>query len=103
MQYGVGNDPVDWKNLVKKSTNQNKQPGAIYSWDLTGVPSGKITLRIYLDSTQGRYAEKRIHLDLEVPTPTPTETPLPADTETPTPEPTDTPIAPPTDVPTSVP
>lgn len=104
LQFGVGDDPVDWKNLVKKSTTQYKQPGPIYSWDMTGLPSGKITLRIYMDSTQGRYAEKRIHLNIEVPipTPTPTETVEPTDTQTPTPEATDTPIVPPTDVPVSL-
>ena len=99
LQYGVGKDPVDWKNLGKKITDQYKQPGLIYSWDITGIPSGQITLRIYMDSTEGRYAEKRIHLDIEVPTPTPTETAVPTDTQTATPEPTDTPFPTPTDLP----
>jgi penicillin-binding protein 1C len=102
LQYGVGDDPVDWKNLVKKSTNQYKQPGLIYSWDLTSMPAGKVTLRIYMDSTEGRFAEKRIHLDIEVPTPTPTETAIPTDTQTPIPESTDTPFPTPTDVPVSL-
>jgi membrane carboxypeptidase/penicillin-binding protein PbpC len=90
LQYGMGDDPVDWKTLGKRITSQYKQPQLVYSWDATDIPSGKITLRIYMTSADGHYAEKRIHLNLQVPTPTPTATRTPTNTRTPTSTVTDT-------------
>lgn len=90
LQYGVGDDPVEWKNLVKDITEQYRQPERIYTWDLKDVPSGRITLRIYLRSTEDTYADRRIQLRIDVPTPTPTRTPTPTVTSTITPTPTET-------------
>jgi penicillin-binding protein 1C len=105
LEWGLGNDPVDWKPLVEHGTTPLKQAERLVSWDLKDVPSGRITLRIYLNSTDDKYAEKRLHLDIQVPTPTPTptETPTqtPSATQTPVPSntPTNTPVPPNTDTP----
>ena len=116
LQYGVGNNPKKWKTLLT-SEKQVRQPQKIASWDVYEADANRIALRIYMYSTNGTYAEKRIHLNLTVPTLTPTITPTP--TETPeatltpttiteptatsipveTPVPTDTPILPPPDIP----
>lgn len=98
LEYGVGDDPKDWKVLTE-SSKQNTQPERIYTWDLQGLKAGKVTLRIYLESTEDRFAERRIHLNLQVPTPTPTNTPTP--TETPIPTETPLPTLTPTQTPTT--
>ncbi|HCE16776.1 MAG TPA: hypothetical protein DEQ80_02840 [Anaerolinea thermolimosa] len=108
LEWGPGNDPGEWKALIEDATNPVKQPDRIYSWNLDDVPRGNITLRIYMESTSGRYAEKRIHLKIQAPTPTPTPTVTPSATPPPTltPTPTLTPLpsetpVPPTPSPTS--
>ena len=90
LEWGLGDDPGEWKTLLEGVTNPVKQPDRIYTWNLNDVPRGKITLRIYLESTEERYAEKRIHLKIEAPTPTPTPTNTPTTTPVP-PTPTNTP------------
>jgi penicillin-binding protein 1C len=104
LDYGPGSDPHDWKTLVDNNHSPVKQADKIYTWDLTDVPSGEVTLRLYLHSTKGTYAEKRIHLMLQVPTPTPTptRTPTATSTFTATPTSTNTPV-PPTRTPTPMP
>jgi membrane peptidoglycan carboxypeptidase len=86
LEYGVGNDPVDWE-LLDKSKIPVNQPDELYEWDISEMDAGRISLRLYLISTEDTYAESRILIDLQVPTPTPTETP----TQTATPTLTDTP------------
>ncbi len=105
LEWGLGDDPGEWKTLLEGVTNPVKQPDRIYSWNLNDVPRGKITLRIYLESTDDRYAEKRIHLkiDAPTPTPTPTTTPTPTPTETLTPTPTQTPTITDTPIPSITP
>lgn len=99
VEYGLGDDPASWETLIGGITQQYRQPERIYTWDLGEEPRGKITLRMYMRSVEdGRYAEHRIHLDLQQPlptaTPTATATPLPTVTTTPTLEPTSTPTLP---------
>lgn len=102
LEYGVGTDPSEWKVLVDKATNPVKQPDKIYTWDLKDVPAGDVTLKLTLKSTQDTYAEKKIHLKLQVPTPTPTLTPTPTATSTSLPTHTPHPTATPTDTPAPV-
>jgi hypothetical protein len=112
LEWGTGDDPAEWEVLVENNANQYQNPERLHTWDLRDVPAGKITLRIYMESTDAdAHAEKRIHLNLNVPTPTPTATPTvtitptptqtlpPTLTFTPTPTSTVTPI-PPTPAPT---
>jgi hypothetical protein len=86
LEYGNGADPSEWAVLVE-GNNSFPQPGLIYTWDLTGINTDKVTLRIYLMNGEDYHAEKRITLSLSLPTPTPMPTlsPTPFPTETLTP------------------
>jgi penicillin-binding protein 1C len=100
LSYGLGDNPIDWKLLVENNQPVS-QPTKIYSWGLNDVPSGVITLKITMNSIRGGYAERKIHLNILVSTPTPTVTPT--FTVTPTPSLTPTPTLTQTAVPTSTP
>ncbi len=93
LQYGVGNNPSKWHDLDKSSSQVN-EPKKLVSWDVYQAGSARVTLRIVMTSTKGTTAEKRIHINLNVPTLTPT--PEPTLTNTPEPTwtsvPTETPI-----------
>jgi hypothetical protein len=103
LEYGLGADPGSWSLLVD-SNNQVKD-GTLYTWDLSSIPNGIVTLRLTMvgDNTE---VEKRVSINLSLPTPTvppatPTEIPAPTPipTETPTVEiiiPTETPSETPT-------
>lgn len=91
LEYGLGEDPSNWEVLIENLDDALHNPERIYSWDLSEVPAGKVTLRLYMDSDVDTYAEKRIHLNLQVPTATPTPTPTMTLTPTPTLTPTITP------------
>ncbi len=90
LEYGRGEDPVEWKTLAKGKERINR-PELLYSWDLEDIPEGVITLRLTVYSTEDTYAETLLHLNLQVPTPTPTSTNTPTQTPTFTPTPTMTP------------
>ncbi|MDP2964981.1 MAG: transglycosylase domain-containing protein [Pelolinea sp.] len=95
LQYGIGNNPSKWHTLFK-SGSQVKEPEKLVSWDVYQADLARVTLRIVITSTKGTSAEKRIHINLNVPT----LTPMPEPTMTATPEPTWTPV--PTDTPIPV-
>ena len=94
LQYGVGNNPTKWKTLMS-SEEQYTQPKHLIGWNVYEADATRITLRIYMESTKGTFAEKRIHLNLLLPTLTPTMTLEPTETPVPTatlpPAATDTP------------
>jgi hypothetical protein len=98
LEYGLGNDPAQWESLDDKNTPV-KQSSKMYTWDLSNVAAGQVTLRIVMRSLRNTSAEIRLHLNLQVPTPTSTPTP----TATPTPTPTLTPTASPTSTVTPIP
>ena len=83
LQYGIGNNPSKWKTL-KEGTNTFDQPKKLITWDVYETDAARITLRILMESTIDTEAEKRIHLNLMVPTRTPTATSIPTQTSTPT-------------------
>ncbi|MBL8080827.1 MAG: PBP1A family penicillin-binding protein [Anaerolineales bacterium] len=97
LEFGQGTDPGSWTTL-SESNNQVKD-GTLYTWNLTNVPNGIVTLRLtlYGDKTD---VEKRVTLNLSLPLPntaTPTQTLIPSFTPTETPTqvivlPSDTPI-----------
>ncbi len=89
LEFGRGDDPVDWDTLKTSQDAQNNN-GDLFEWDVSELPAGKVTLRLYMRSTRDTYAETRITIDLQVPTATPTETPTATSTETPTTTPTNT-------------
>jgi hypothetical protein len=91
LEYGAGGDPSQW-TLLTEGTNAHPNSDLIYTWDLstvTGLTDPNITLRLYLVNDPG-YAERRVHVTLNLPTPTPTTTPTPTQ-------------FPPTDTPTTIP
>lgn len=92
LEYGNGNDPgdSDW-TVLAQGTNSFPQPGLIYTWDLSAVQASQVTLRLYLMNGDQGYAEKRITLSINLPTPVPSQTPSPTAIP-PTAFPTDTSI-----------
>lgn len=111
LEYGEGKDPKDWDQLVKKGGSKSADPQKLITWDLTKVKNGVVTLRLYMESTEGGHAEKLLRLNIQVPTRTPTSTPTrtatPTNTATPTitltPTLTATPTATPTETATPTP
>jgi len=95
----VGNDPAEW-TVLTEGRNKYENADTLYTWNLDGVNANNLTLRIYLMNGDEFYAEKRVFLRLDLPTPTaaptliPTLTPFPP-TNVP---PTDT-LIPPTNAP----
>lgn len=97
LEYGLGNEPNRWERLAEGNSPQ-PQPVTIAVIDLSFLSGRTFTLRLYLEGKNG-YAERRVHLNLSLPTPTPiptltpTLTPIPTWTATPTelPSPTFTP------------
>jgi 1A family penicillin-binding protein len=93
LEYGLGAEPAAW--AVLNESDKSIKDGTLYSWNLSSVPNGIISLRLTLvgDKTE---VEKRIALNLSLPTPTvPSSTPTATETlapptltptETPTPE-----------------
>ena len=107
LEWGVGGDPTDWTSLVNDNGTAVPAPTKVYTWDMTGIPNGQVTLHLYMRADGGGYAEKKIRLNLNLPTstPTPTETLTPTPTGTPSPTPSVTPLPPPTStlIPTNTP
>jgi penicillin-binding protein 1C len=95
IDVGEGPDPLTWFPL-ERSKKPVSSPDVLYSWDLSNVPPGVMTLRLYLHSTADTYAERKLVLNLQPPTPTPTNTPLPTPTFLPTETPLPTWTIPPT-------
>jgi hypothetical protein len=109
LEYGQGADPGSWSPLTE--INSPVKNGALFSWNLSNVPNGPVTLRLTLIGDKAE-VEKRVTLNLSLPTPTPppvTQTDTPAPTLTPTEAPTQAVIIPtatsipPTETPTGVP
>jgi hypothetical protein len=84
LSYGEGKDPEKWETLVDEDTDRYQDTGTIYSWDLEEIEAGVISLKLRMVNKTGGYAEKIIHLNLQVPTPTTTKTPTATDTLMPT-------------------
>jgi len=103
LEYGKSRDPSDWFNLVPDTNVPSSPENSIYTWDLADIQAEWVTIRLYLTSTDGHYAEKllRLHLNLPTPTPTATRTPTPTATRTPTSTSTRTPTSTSTATPTN--
>lgn len=106
IEWGKGEKPSSWEVLVDNERDPQETPGLLYEWDLSDIKPGVITVRIYIRSTEDTFAEKLLRLNIQIPTPTPTQTPMPtqtlAPTETPTFTATEEPVAP-TETPTQIP
>ena len=108
LEYGYGENPSAWMNLIPAGGSPSASPQKLVSWDVSDSHPGFVTLRLFMKSNNNGYAEKLLRLNLQLPTPTasstptvtntPTETATPTITETPTASttPTETPTATPT-------
>jgi hypothetical protein len=63
LEYGFGENPENWELLIQ-SEIPVKQAGEMHEWDLSDIHEGKLTLRLYMESTQGTYAEARLLLNV---------------------------------------
>jgi hypothetical protein len=103
LEWGYGFEPDEWERLVDKEKDAVPSPKIIFTWDMSDLEPGNITLRLVMKSTNGGYAEEIIRLVIKVPTrtPEPTRTRVPTRTPQPTgtPEPTSTPRPTATDTP----
>ncbi|MBI3739946.1 MAG: hypothetical protein HY258_12940, partial [Chloroflexi bacterium] len=96
LEFSLSDHPNAWTVLAQG--NQPVRNDLFFNWDLSNLPSGDITLHLYMTGANG-YAEKFVRFTY-VPLPPP---PPPA-TNTPIPPPTDTPVVIiPTDTPTLTP
>jgi penicillin-binding protein 1C len=110
LEWGAGSDPGSWTPLVNDINAPVQTPTKVFTWDLSSLPSGEVTLRLFMQGERGS-AERRVRLVLNVPTLTPipvptetaTETAAPTASPTPTPTPTLTSTLTPTDTDTFVP
>jgi len=93
LEFGLGDEPRDWTTLAQG--NQPVRDEILFHWDLSNLPNGTISLRLYLSGRQG-HAERLVHFSLRLPTPTPPPTLTPSPTLTPVPTLTLTPTASPT-------
>jgi penicillin-binding protein 1C len=99
LSYGLGDKPSEWIPIIDRTEKPVQSVEKLVTWDVRNIPSGLITLQLYLWGDNGAYAERNLHLNLQVPTPTPMPTP----TATATPPPTATPLPTETPVPTETP
>ena len=107
LEYGLGNDPDQWQQIAE-GRDPVEDAITLLNWNMQeqNISGNAITLRLYVTGDKG-FAERKITLGLQLPTPTPeptftptpTSPPLPTDTPTPTATPTNFPV--PTDTPTN--
>ncbi len=100
LEFGIGEDPEDWKLLAGPFDSPRSSPDRLVTWDVSELAGNLVTVRLVMDGVEDNYAEKQIHLLLDVPPatatplPTATQTSLPTITFTPTFTPTNTMIPP---------
>jgi penicillin-binding protein 1C len=102
LEYGLGDDPLDWERLTRSSSPAS-QSERIYEWDMQDLPTGPLSLRLYMRSVEDTFAEAKVLINNQIPTPTPTPTNTPTPTSTPTATPTPTATATSTPPPTLTP
>ncbi|GAB4505279.1 MAG: PBP1A family penicillin-binding protein [Anaerolineales bacterium] len=96
LDFGTGKNPDEWTTLTD-GKNKIREATTLLDWNVENLNSDTVTLRLYLTGKNG-YAERKISLRLQLPTPTPpptntpTITPLPTNTPTFTPSPSETPV-----------
>jgi len=91
IEWGRGQDPLTWKELIGDVKEPQANMATLYEWDIEDIEPGTVTLKFYMHSTEDTYAEKLITINIQLPTPTPTSTPTATKTPTPTPTQTLTP------------
>ena len=98
----MGESPQEWRVLIPDSTFPIREPAKVGTLNLADLPSGPITLKLFMQSTGEGYADMHIRLNLNIPTPTriPTVTPSQTPSFTPSLIPTSTPLPSATSFPT---
>lgn len=90
LEYGIGEEPGKWTLLAGPFDSTRPVPDLLATWNMSELTGNLITLRIIMNGHNENYSEKRIHVILDVPAPTPiptatpTVTPIPTETLTPT-------------------
>jgi penicillin-binding protein 1C len=102
LEYGKGDDPGNWDTLDKRN-KPVKTAKEIFEWDISKLSAGIYTLRITIYSSEDTYAELKVPINIQVPTPTPTPTATFTPTFTPTATPTITLTPTVTETPTKTP
>ncbi len=99
IEFGYGDDPQDWE-VIFEGNNEIRQPEVVYRWKVDKLTEDRVTLRLRMENNEDGYAERIVHLKIDIPEPTATpeptftSTPVPSDTPVPTetPLPSDTPV-----------
>ncbi|GAP21209.1 transglycosylase domain-containing protein [Leptolinea tardivitalis] len=94
LEYGIGEDPGDWIKLAGPFDSTRPTPDRIVTWDVSELTGNIVTVRLVMVGQDENYAEKRIHLILNVPPPTPMPTATPTITPEPSLTPTNTEVPP---------
>ncbi|MCX6039428.1 MAG: transglycosylase domain-containing protein [Chloroflexi bacterium] len=55
LEWGPGGEPTDWTTLIGDIGTAVPEPIKVYTWDLTGIPDGQITLRLYMRADNDGY------------------------------------------------
>ncbi|MDX9991264.1 MAG: transglycosylase domain-containing protein [Anaerolineales bacterium] len=92
LEFGYGDDPQEWQVLFE-SQDEIRQAEVIYRWAVDNLDEDRVTLRLRMENKNEGYAERLIHLRIEIPEPTPTPTLEPTFTPTLLP-PSETPLLP---------
>jgi len=90
LEYGIGDDPEDWISLAGPFDTQRSAPDRLVTWEVTEFSGKRVTLRLVMNGVDENFAEKRIHLNIDVPLPTATSVPTETPTATPSPTLTET-------------
>ncbi len=100
LDYGPGTEPAQWE-VLNVFSDPIQSMTSVFSWDISDLPAGWVTLRLYMTGAKDGFASKHVSVNIQVPTPTPTPTATPTLTETPTPTLTPVPSRTPTPTNTS--
>lgn len=79
LEYGQSENPGAWSIL--NESNSPVKNGTLYSWNITNIPNGLVTLRLTLVGEKTE-VEKRVTININLPLP---PTPIPTDTPPPPP------------------
>jgi penicillin-binding protein 1C len=99
LDYAPGDDPGDndWHTLFD-SNAEVTEPRDVVNWNLKDAGNGRYSLRLRMENSDGGFAQKVVHFDINYTPPTETPTPSPTPTNTPPPTLSPTPV-PPTSIP----
>lgn len=77
LEFGKGKDPQEWFVITNDINQQIYAPEKIGEWHTDGLENSEYTLRIYVTSPSGNYAERRVMVRLNIQRPEPTPVLIP--------------------------